>query len=537
MARNAIPNALIFMAGAALCQTGFAQTAPSSEPAPTFSAGTRLVQVDVVARSKGAPATGLTKEDFTVFDNGKPQIISFFSVRSAKTAGPAPGPAAGALPRGAVSNRLERGSEALANTTILLIDQVNTPAVIQAFVIPRIVKFVKNRRTGDRIGIYTMSGDGLRAVQEITDDAELLSRAANSLKAREPGRRSPDTTGMTAHAAEDHSALAVTVSAVGFKDVLEAIARHLASVPGRKSLIWLTNSFPLFFPPPPQQPIVDYRREMEAAARALNAANVALYAVDARGLQGALSGMTAISNAESKGPQSPAALRLQMGRGEPISPDGLITEQFLAGLTGGTVSYNRSNAIEESIQAAVDDGELVYTLGFYPAQDEQDGASPKPHDLKVEVHRPGVSVRYRRNYFASKTASAANERPTLDALLKDPLDATQLELVAETLPDPARPGSWQVHVSVDLHGVQLERQNDNWVGAVDVSFLVEGSRTARTTTTKVTIPDKILAVVLEKGIAVTDSVALDGRTGVLRIVAQDRATGAAGSVRVPLSKR
>jgi hypothetical protein len=51
------------------------------------------------------------------------------------------------------------------------------------------------------------------------------------------------------------------------------------------------------------------------------------------------------------------------------------------------------------------------------------------------------------------------------------------------------------------------------------------------------IPDKLLAASLEKGIAVNDSVALDDRTGVLRIVAQDRATVAAGSVRVPLSKR
>ncbi len=515
---------------------------------PTFSAATRLVEVDVVARKKDAPATGLTKEDFTLLDNGKPQKISFFSVRQGRTSGTASGspsapvPAA-PLPSGAVSNRLERAGEALANATVLLVDQVNTPPAVQAFAIPRIVKFVETRRKGKRVGIYTMSGDGLQAIQEITDDAELLSRAARSLKARDRRRRSPDTTGMTAHAAENHSALEVTVSAVGFKDVLEAIARHLASVPGRKSLIWVTNSFPLFFPPPPQQPIVDYRKEMEEGARALNDANVALYAVDARGLQGALDGLTAIQNAEFKGPQTSAQLRQQMGRGEPISPDGLITEQFLAGLTGGTVSYNRSNAIEESIQAAVDDGELTYTLGFYPVQEAQDEASPRLHDLKVRVDKPGVSVRYRRNYFVSKAAPAANEHgslpslPSLETLLKDPLDATQLELVARTSPDPARPGFQLVNVNVDLHDVQLTHENARHSGAIDVSFHAEGSGNVETKTIKIDIPDDQFAAFLEKGIATVQSVDTTSGAQALRVVVRDRTTGAAGSVRLPVARK
>jgi hypothetical protein len=251
--------------------------------------------------------------------------------------------------------------------------------------------------------------------------------------------------------------------------------------------------------------------------------------VDARGVQGALSGLTAVENAESKGPQSAAQLRQQMGRGEAISPDGLITEQFLAGLTGGLVFYNRGNAIEESIQTAVDDGELVYTLGFYPAQEKQDGSL---HDLKVEVARPEVSLRYRANYFVSKPG---NERPTLEALLKDPLDATQLELVAQASADPARPGFWQVRVSVDLHDVQLERRNDIWVGTVDVSFLVEGTREYRTMSKRVEIPDDQLAAFVEKGMVVNDSI--EGDAGVLRVVAQDRANGAAGSVRIPLGRK
>ncbi len=52
--------------------------AQQETPTPTFRAGTKLVEVDAVAGSKGGPATGLTKDDFTLFDNGKPQKIATF---------------------------------------------------------------------------------------------------------------------------------------------------------------------------------------------------------------------------------------------------------------------------------------------------------------------------------------------------------------------------------------------------------------------------------------------------------------------------
>jgi hypothetical protein len=100
-----------------------------------------------------------------------------------------------------------------------------------------------------------------------------------------------------------------------------------------------------------------------------------------------------------------------------------------------------------------------------------------------------------------------------------------------------RPEFRQVRASVDLHNVHLENRNNTWAGAVDVSFFLEGSRTARTVTRSLEIPDKQLAAALQRGIVVDDSIGVDGQTGELRIVAQDRATGAAGSLRVPLGNK
>ena len=68
-------------------QAPAAQNAPemSSHDTPaTFSAKVNLVMVPVVVRNAQGKAIGtLQKEDFQLFDKGKPQVISRFSVEKA----------------------------------------------------------------------------------------------------------------------------------------------------------------------------------------------------------------------------------------------------------------------------------------------------------------------------------------------------------------------------------------------------------------------------------------------------------------------
>src|SRR5208283_4636729 len=53
----------------------------AKDTTPTFTSKVNLVPVTVVVRDGKGNAIGtLTKEDFRVFDNGKPQVISKFSV-------------------------------------------------------------------------------------------------------------------------------------------------------------------------------------------------------------------------------------------------------------------------------------------------------------------------------------------------------------------------------------------------------------------------------------------------------------------------
>jgi VWFA-related protein len=466
--------------------------------------------VDVVVRGKHGPVTGLNQDDFTLLDNGKPQKISVFAVKGTQSSKQPVVP----LPAGTVSNRVNRNGQEAASSTVLLIDRLNTQVENQHYANQKIVKFLETRRSQDRIGIYTF-GNGLRVVQDLTDDPDRLSRAINSLKPQNANHRTLYTPGplentepeMTGRALEEYQLFTGQDRVLSTKHALEAIAHHLAPVPGRKSLIWVTGSFPLFIQTAHETK--NFSQDMKEAAQVLNDANVALYAVDARGLVGGFGKMWG------------------------FTIPGLDTMNTLAGLTGGRAFY-ADNGLDSLIEESVEDSELIYTLGFYPSQESQNGDW---HKLQVSVDKRGVGVRYREAYFAAKVTADADRRPTLAQLLRSTLDAAEIGLRAETTPDEARPGSYKLRAIVDLHDVHLEHQDARWVGGVDVSLYMEGAQSAYTITRKIAVPDDQLAAVLDAGVVVDVSIGLTEPTGELRVVVQDDATGAGGSVRVPLGKK
>src|SRR5580704_17805344 len=87
---------------------------------------TRMVQVNVIVQEKdGSPVTGLTKDDFSLFDKGQPQRIAYFAERNSQ---PSPAQTASAEPPAPVnlfSNRPRPGANSPANVSVILLDTVN----------------------------------------------------------------------------------------------------------------------------------------------------------------------------------------------------------------------------------------------------------------------------------------------------------------------------------------------------------------------------------------------------------------------------
>jgi len=362
---------------------------------PTFRAGTHMVQVDVVVHNKNGAVAGLGKSDFTILDEGKPRPITSFSVTASS---PQPEDFIPLAP-GVVSNQRNSRGAPLTAATILLIDRLNTPVSDQVYANRKIIQFLQARNTQDRLGIYVL-GNEIRVIQELTDDSGRLDRAIKALKPGEARRLSGDVQVDSTGNAVTDSLIADTLDRLQqfvvddrvrtVREAMLTIARHLAKVPGRKNLIWVSGSFPLVIVKPHE--LIDYSKHIDDAARALTDANVAVYPVDARGLIGPPAG------ADQAGPAGrPNCYTMGICTGtQSGAPSGIDTMNALAGLTGGIAFYN-TNGIEDSIRKATEDASITYTLGFSPADDSLDA---RFHKLQVKVARKGVDVRFRKGYYA-----------------------------------------------------------------------------------------------------------------------------------------
>src|SRR5215471_5951167 len=94
--RIAISAATLFVS-ILITQTSAQQAPPSP---PVIRINVNLVQVDaVVTDSKGNPVTDLKADDFEVFQDGKPQVITNFEFVDVRAAAARLAPARGAAPR------------------------------------------------------------------------------------------------------------------------------------------------------------------------------------------------------------------------------------------------------------------------------------------------------------------------------------------------------------------------------------------------------------------------------------------------------
>ncbi len=212
------------------------------------------------------------------------------------------------------------------------------------------------------------------------------------------------------------------------------------------------------------------------------------------------------------------------------------TFDAIAEATGG-ISFHDTKDLAGDVRKVVAEAEVTYMLGFYVDDKGLDG---KSHDLSVKLaKRPetgGAIVRYKRSYLASRPP-----HPSITDLVQDSFDATEVGVMAATAPDPAKPGTNVVQVRVDLGDIQFEHRDDKWVAAVDLGMALEGpngrTSTAATVTTNLNLSDEQLQKGLTAGLIIDSVAPAPSQPSHLRVVVQDKASGAAGSVRVPISPK
>jgi hypothetical protein len=145
---------------------------PGETTAPSLKVTTRLVQLNVIVNDKrGNPITGLSKEDFLLFDNKQPQGIQFFSSQTNALPNKPPAP----LPPDTYSNRFTEQANVPPSVTVILLDALNTEFADQALTRNQILKFLDQVRPQDRIALYWL-GNNLYALHDFTADVASLRR-------------------------------------------------------------------------------------------------------------------------------------------------------------------------------------------------------------------------------------------------------------------------------------------------------------------------------------------------------------------------
>ena len=517
--------------------TGLAGLMAAQEPS-SFRVNTRLVEVDVVVRSKDRAVTGLTKDDFRILDNGKLQNVATFGVRSNVSSGNA---SPTTLPAGVISNRVGHSGEEPVAATVILLDRLNTDVADQAYFTKEMLKYVKTMQPGEHVAVYTLL-KSLRIAQDFTDDPQRLLEAASKSSAQQSvSLASSDESALKAFSAglfDDADTSKITQDSItGMEDAekknralltsaaLEDIARHLRGLPGRKKLVWVSGGFPIGDVEVNARFHDEYGPETARAVHSLNNANVAVYAIDPRGLV-----------AYGPTPQPGQGIFANAPRPDPVglnAPNIAAMNLFASG-TGGRAIYG-TNDLVGAIKTVMEDDDVVYTIGFYPTEQKMDGSF---HKLSVKVARNGVEVHHRQGYLADDTKifTPRQRREAMTDAVQNPLDSTELGLRATIAAVSGQPGVFKLAVTLNVSELHLEHIKDRWVGNIDFGTHFSQALDFKGSyeTILINLSEDRLRETLQNGFEFRRTIDSGGLTGELRVVVQDRSTGSIGSVRIPI---
>jgi VWFA-related protein len=464
----------------------------------------KLVKLSVVALdSRGRPVLDLRADEFQIADAGKAEKITLFRHDEARLQ----------QPRLAPNEYSNRSSANLPRATLVLFDLLNENFTTRGGAQNYLIQGLEKVESADDLFLYLLtirgqlypvhplpigespaSGEG-SGVPWTTNSKALVEQAVGQVF----GLRGPNL--------DIDTRVRMTYAS------LENVARLLAAVPGRKSVVWVTHGVPIALGPNTTSAgeEVDYTPLLRRMAETFNRDNVAIYPV-----QQAPPGMSADGAPETR----------FSGMG---SEDTL--KQF-ADLTGGGMRF--SSDIGAVIRQAMSDVHTSYLLGYVQPPEESDG---KFHKLHVICSRKGVRLQVKSGYYAAAELPD-DEQESLKQVMASAFDAAEIGVHGKLTPDE-KSSALRLECRVDAADVPLTQFGSIWTGRL--AFQVEGVKNGGQVEQSAVIPldlklnaDEYDRVVRE-GILIDRMFTSNGWTRV-RLAVIDRDSHAVGSLTLPVQK-
>ena len=490
-----------FIAYQAFAQDSNSPEISTHEVGATFTLKTErnTVLVPVVVRnSKGEPVDNLRKEDFRLFDRGKPRPILSFTIEKPVTAAKAPAPA---NPEG--KSDMQTGGEAQAAAdrfVALYFDDINSSEADLAHTREAATRFLLTSvQPGDRIGLFTASG---QKQVDFTSDGASIQRALANLHPHQDTSINtiPPYIAYLALEQNDPSAMALLIcqpgespdncspsepqaraqasAALSYADTLsysvlrglDMLIRNLSSLPGQRTLVIVSSGFQTYS--------TSFLSQIDKIIDTAVTAHVVINAINARGVYGDLS----ITNLDQTQPLSSDRLLQKLIVINPLLRDGerRLTDAMKAFShdTGGVI-FENSNDFTAGIRQTTGVPEVLYLLAFSPQNLKHDGAF---HDLKVSlVYSHGLSLQARHGYFApprSEDLAAQEKEEIRDAVFSlEEMHTLLLDVHTQFFMTSETDARVTVLTHIDLHSLRFRKdagRNFDKLTVVTVLFDQDG---------------------------------------------------------------
>ncbi|MGD0547053.1 MAG: VWA domain-containing protein [Terracidiphilus sp.] len=448
------------IAALALVLSGARTLAQSSPAAQSQQSGfvlkmnSELVLTNVVARDAktGELVRGLKQNDFTVYENGKPQKISSFDFESVEMVAPLNEAIISGLAAGNNGNKaaVVARPEELRNHRLIVMffdltsmqpeDLDRSVAAAQDFLRAKM-------QPADLVALISL-GDTLKVDQDFTADKNVLINEVGVYNGTEGqgfaqgananSNQVEDTTGYTPDESEYND---LNTDRELF--ALRAVAKSLEKITEKKSLLYFSGGI--------SRDGIENQASLRAAVNAAVRANLAIYSVDTRGLQ-AISplGDASTGSLRGSGAFNGAALTTNMNAN-------FATQEVMGTLsseTGGKAFFD-SNDFAPAFAQVQRDTSAYYAIGFGSSNPARDGRYRK---LMIKINRPGVKLEYRPGYYAPadfKHAGKEDRERELEEQLASDLPAADMAVYLDALYFHLDESHFFVPVSLIVPGSQI----------------------------------------------------------------------------------
>src|SRR5436190_1463434 len=394
------------------------QKPPEIDSQDVVKITTNLVQVDAVVLKDGKLVTDLTADDFELFEDGKPQPITNFSFVSNVVATPAAAPPArNASAKDKLAPPIPPAVARLnetRRTVALVVDDMGMSFQSVSDARRLLRKFiVEQLAPNDLVAIIHTSGE-VGALQQFTTDRRVLNNAIDKLRWYPCSRAGLHVfTPLGQEATRADAPCGGTRNLISTLQVLKFIVEGMRDIPGRKSLVLMSDSMPIETNEPATSNLnvgdggisdvrTNYLAQLHKVAEMAIRASVVIYSVDTRGL--AYTGITAMDSTFN--PMSGTGGRAPTATSQQIT--GLINSTLssrsmamIANREGGDLIARQTggflvrNSNDFGLKQIAQDQNGYYLLAYKPGDTT---FNRQFHHIKLTVKRKGLTVRTRNGF-------------------------------------------------------------------------------------------------------------------------------------------